>query len=179
MYYTLCTKRNSMSSMFIIALLLIIALSVGAYLYVRLMQSRAQLNRFAVMQVNYLFQERPGQYSGDYRSKSGVFVFRTVQKDTRLKNIVIKHVKPYVTDVVVNLEQIVVIPFEGKKDIFDVSVRFKMLRRNEETAPLEGKKIRIAGMLNFTDDKPRAFNILLPIGAVYRSQDQTDALNSK
>ncbi|WP_312339871.1 hypothetical protein [Sphingobacterium sp.] len=124
--------------------------------------------------VNYLFQDRPGQYSGDYRTKSGVFVFRTESKDNELKNMVIKQVKPGHPALVVNLEQIVVVPFESKKGNSDVSVRFKLQRRKGEITALEGKGIRIAGVLNYANRKPKMFSTVLKIGEPYQSNENSN-----
>lgn len=126
------------------------------------------------MQVNYLFQDRPGQYSGDYRTKGGVFVFRTKSKDEELKNMVIKQVKPDHPALVVNLEQIVVVPFESKKGDSDVSVRFKLQRKKGELTALEGKGIRIAGVLNYANKKPKPFSTVLKIGELYQSNDHSN-----
>lgn len=142
-----------------------------AYFYFRSKFSQGQFHHYASMQVNYLFQDRPGQYSGDYRTKSGVFVFRTERKDEELRNVVIKQVKPDHPALVVNLEQIVVVPFESKSGDSDVSVRFKLLKKKKsDLAGLEGKGIRIAGVLNFANRKSKNFSTVLPIGEMYQTQ---------
>ena len=141
------------------------------YFLVQARQKKKVFDDFVFMEVNYLFQDRPGQYSGDYRTKSGVFVFRSERKDEELRNIVIKQVKPDHPALVVNLEQIVVIPFENKKGDFDVSVRFKILRKRGEIGELQGKGIRVAGVLNFAKKKPKNFSVLLKIGEVYQPKE--------
>lgn len=141
-----------------------------AYFYFRSKFLQGQFHHYASMQVNYLFQDRPGQYSGDYRTKSGVFVFRTERKDEELKNVVIKQVKPDHPALVVNLEQIVVVPFESKSGDSDVSVRFKLVKKKIDLNELEGKGIRIAGVLNFANRKSKNFSTVLPIGEMYQSQ---------
>jgi lipopolysaccharide export LptBFGC system permease protein LptF len=159
------------------ATILALAALILSILYFILQAKRKQklFNEAVSMQVNYLFQEGPGQYSGDYRTKSGVFVFQTERKDNELKNMVIKQVKPDHSALVVNLEQIVVIPFENKREgNSDVSVRFKLLKKNGEITTLEGKGIRIAGVLNFANRKPKAFSTLLKIGELYQLKELSD-----
>ncbi|GEM_PF-237028 len=142
------------------------------YFILKAKQRHKLFNDAVSMEVHYLFQDRPGQYSGDYRTKSGVFVFRAESKDDALKNLVIKEVKPSHPALVVNLEQIVVVPFEKKKEgDSDVSVRFKLLKKKGELSALEGKGIRISGVLNFGNSKPKTFRTVLKIGAPYQSKD--------
>ncbi|WP_293956152.1 MULTISPECIES: hypothetical protein [unclassified Sphingobacterium] len=145
------------------------------YLILKAKQKQKLFNEVVSMEVNYLFQDRPGQYSGDYRTKSGVFVFRTQSKDEALKNLVIKEVKPSHPALVVNLEQIVVVPFDKKKEgNSDVSVRFKLLKKKGELSTLEGKGIRVSGVLNFGKSKPKTFSTVLKIGELYQSKDPLD-----
>jgi len=153
---------------------LALAALILVFIYFILKAKRKQklFNEAVSMEVNYLFQDRPGQYSGDYRTKSGVFVFRTQSKDEALKNLVIKEVKPSHPALVVNLEQIVVVPFDKKKEgNSDVSVRFKLLKKKGELSTLEGKGIRVSGVLNFGKSKPKTFSTVLKIGAPYQSKD--------
>ncbi|MDF2849815.1 MAG: hypothetical protein K0S31_500 [Sphingobacterium multivorum] len=153
-----------------IALTVLILSSI--YLILKTKQKQKLFDDLVSMEVHYLFQDRPGQYSGDYRTKSGVFVFRTESKDDALRNLVIKAVKPSHPALVVNLEQIVVVPFEKKKEgTSDVSVRFKLLKKKGELTALEGKGIRISGVLNFGNSKPKTFRTVLKIGAPYQSKD--------
>ncbi|MGJ1403272.1 hypothetical protein [Sphingobacterium siyangense] len=145
------------------------------YFILKAKQKQKLFNEAVSMEVNYLFQDRPGQYSGDYRTKSGVFVFRTEPKDSALKNLVIKEVKPSHPALLVNLEQIVVVPFEQKKEgNSDVSVRFKLLKKKGELSTLEGKGIRVSGVLNFGKSKPKTFSTVLKIGELYQSKDPLD-----
>ena len=153
-----------------IALTVLILSSI--YLILKAKQKQKLFHEAVSMEVHYLFQDRPGQYSGDYRTKSGVFVFSTESKDDALKNLVIKEVKPSHPALVVNLEQIVVVPFEKKKEgISDVSVRFKLLKKKGELTALEGKGIRISGVLNFGNSKSKTFSTVLKIGELYQSKD--------
>ncbi len=156
-----------------IALTVLVLSSI--YLILKAKQKQKLFNDAVSMEVHYLFQDRPGQYSGDYRTKSGVFVFRTESKDEALKNLVIKAVKPSHPALVVNLEQIVVVPFEKKKEgNFDVSVRFKLLKKKGELSTLEGKGVRVSGVLNFGKTKPITFSTVLKIGELYQSKDPLD-----
>jgi len=160
-----------------IALTILVLSSIYLILKTKQKQKQKLFNEAVSMEVNYLFQDRPGQYSGDYRTKSGVFVFRTESKDEALKNLVIKDVKPSHPALVVNLEQIVVVPFDKKKEgNSDVSVRFKLLKKKGELSTLEGKGIRVSGVLNFGKSKPKTFSTVLKIGELYQSkafQDRT------
>lgn len=154
---------------------LTVLLLSSIYLFLKAKQKQKLFNEAVSMEVNYLFQDRPGQYSGDYRTKSGVFVFRTEPKDSELKNLVIKEVKPSHSALVVNLEQIVVVPFEQKKTGDSaVSVRFKLLKRKGELTALEGKGIRVAGVLNYANRKPKTFSTVLKIGELYQAKDLLD-----
>ncbi|WP_088159838.1 hypothetical protein [Sphingobacterium sp. G1-14] len=157
--------------------LILAVLVIVLFIIYFILQSRQReklFNEAVSMQVNYLFQDRAGQYSGDYRTKSGVFVFRTKSRDNALKNLVIKLVKPDHPALLVNLEQIVVVPFESKKGDSDVSVRFKLQRKKGEITALEGKGIRIAGVLNYANRKPKTFSTVLKIGELYQSNEQSD-----
>jgi len=110
------------------AILLSILLFTVAYLFVRRKQQQRRFSRRVGITVHYMFQERPGQYSGDRHARSGVFVFKAERNDEQLKNIVIRRVKPLHAALDVNLEQILVISFEEKGVVnADVSVRFKSL----------------------------------------------------
>lgn len=154
---------------------LTVLIIVFIYFILKEKQKQKLFNEAVSMEVNYLFQDRPGQYSGDYRTKSGVFVFRTEPKDNALKNLVIKEVKPSHPALLVNLEQIVVVPFEKKKEgKSDVSVRFKLLKKKGELSTLEGKGIRVSGVLNFGKSKPKTFSTVLKIGDLYQSKDPLD-----
>ncbi|WP_293938741.1 hypothetical protein [Sphingobacterium sp. UBA5996] len=148
---------------------------IFVYFILKAKQRHKLFNDAVSMEVHYLFQDRPGQYSGDYRTKSGVFVFSTESKDDALKNLVIKAVKPSHPALVVNLEQIVVVPFEKKNEgNADVSVRFKLLKKKGEVTALEGKRIRVAGVLNYANRKPKTFSTVLKIGELYQSKSQLD-----
>ncbi|MDQ1148148.1 hypothetical protein [Sphingobacterium zeae] len=154
---------------------LTVLLLSSIFLILKAKQKQKLFNEAVSMEVNYLFQDRPGQYSGDYRTKSGVFVFCTEPKDSELKNLVIKEVKPSHPALVVNLEQIVVVPFEQKKKGDSaVSVRFKLLKRKAELTALEGKGIRVAGVLNYANRKPKTFSTVLKIGELYQAKDPLD-----
>lgn len=129
------------------------------------------------MTINYMFQERPGQYSGDRNIKSGVFVFKAASNDEKLKNIVIRKVKPLHSALDVNLEQILVIPLE-RKDVAntDVSVRFKVIKKGVKIDNLKGEKVSISGVLNFSNGRPEPFSTVLPLADVYRSSNTGDTI---
>lgn len=152
------------------AILLSILLFTVAYLFVRRKQQQRQFSRRVGMTVHYMFQERPGQYSGDRHARSGVFVFKAERNDEQLKNIVIRRVKPLHTALDVNLEQILVIPFaDADTRHADVSVRFKVIKRGANIEDLKGKRVNISGVLNFEQGRPEPFVASLPITDVYQS----------
>lgn len=152
-----------------ISIVLLILLFLGGYLFWRKRQSEQRFNRIVGMTVNYMFQERPGQYSGDRNARSGVFVFKAERNDDRLKNIVIRKVRPLHSALDVNLEQILVIPFEQKDmPTSDVSVRFKVIKRGARIEDLKGKRVSISGVLNYEQRKPEPFTATLPIVDLYQ-----------
>jgi hypothetical protein len=138
-------------------------------------QLEQRFNKRVGMTVNYMFQERPGQYSGDRNVKSGVFVFKASSTDEKLKNIVIRKVRPLHSALDVNLEQILVIPLERKDAInTDVSVRFKVIKRGANLENLKGEKVSISGVLNFSNGRPEAFSAVLPLADIYRGANTAD-----
>lgn len=151
----------------------VIAISVlllfAFYFLIRKKQLEQRFNRSVAMTVNYMFQDRPGQYSGDRNVRSGVFVFKAERNDDRLKNIVIRKVKPLNTALGVNLEQILVIPFE-QKDIpnSDVSVRFKVIKRGARVEDLKGGRVSISGVMNFEQSRSEPFVATLAITDLYQ-----------
>jgi len=146
-----------------------VLLLITFYFLMRKKQLEQRFNRRVGMTVNYMFQERPGQYSGDRNVRSGVFVFKAERNDDRLKNIVIRKVKPLNTALDVNLEQILVIPFE-QKDIpnADVSVRFKVVKRGARVEDLKGGRVSISGVMNFEQSRSEPFTAILPITDLYQ-----------
>lgn len=140
------------------------------YLLIRKKQQEQRFNKRVGMTVNYMFQERPGQYSGDRNVKSGVFVFKAERNDDRLKNIVIRKVKPLNSALGVNLEQILVIPFEQKDTPnSDVSVRFKVIKRGAKIEDLKGGRVNISGVMNFEQSRSEPFTATLSITDLYQS----------
>lgn len=140
------------------------------YLLIRKKQQEQRFNKRVGMTVNYMFQERPGQYSGDRNVKSGVFVFRAERHDDKLKNIVIRKVKPLNSALNVNLEQILVVPFEKQGEVrSDVSVRFKVVKRGARLEDLKGGRVSISGVMNFEQSKPELFTTTLSITDLYQS----------
>ncbi len=154
-----------MTSAIAISILLVFAL----YLFMRKKQLEQRFNRSVGMTVNYMFQDRPGQYSGDRNVRSGVFVFKAERNNDKLKNIVIRKVKPLNTALGVNLEQILVIPFEQKDTPnSDVSVRFKVVKRGARVEDLKGGRVSISGVMNFEQSRSEPFTATLPITDLYQ-----------
>jgi hypothetical protein len=154
-----------MTSAIAISILLVFAL----YFFMRKKQLEQRFNRSVGMTVNYMFQDRPGQYSGDRNVRSGVFVFKAERNDDRLKNIVIRKVKPLNSALGVNLEQILVIPFEQKDTPnSDVSVRFKIVKRGARVEDLKGGRVSISGVMNFEQSRSEPFTATLPITDLYQ-----------
>jgi len=154
----------------ITALAISVLLLMVFYFFIRRKQQKHRFNRVVDMTVNYMFQERPGQYSGDRNSKSGVFVFKAERNDDKLKNIVIRKVRPLHAALNVNLEQILVIPFEQKEvSKSDVSVRFKVIRKKTLTENLKGKRVSISGVLNFEQGRQEPFTTVLSISDLYQN----------
>jgi len=152
-----------------ITIAILIVLFLGGYFFWQKKQQEQRFNKSVGMTVNYMFQERPGQYSGDRNARSGVFVFKAERNDDRLKNIVIRKVKPLHSALDVNLEQILVIPFERQDSIkSDVSVRFKVNRRSAKIEDLKGGRISISGVLNFEQNRPESFTAIVPISDLYQ-----------
>jgi len=148
---------------------IVIFLFLGGYLFWRKRQQEQRFNRSVGMTVSYMFQERPGQYSGDRNARTGVFVFKAERNDDRLKNIVIRKVRPLHSALDVNLEQILVIPFERKDNTkSDVSVRFKIIKRGVKIEDLTGGRVRISGVLNFEESGPESFSVTLQISDLYQ-----------
>ena len=144
-------------------------LLITFYFLVRKKQLEQRFNRSVGMTVNYMFQERPGQYSGDHNVKSGVFVFKAERNDDKLKNIVIRKVRPLHTALDVSLEQILVIPFEPQDTRnADVSVRFKVVKRGAKLEDLKGGRVSISGVMNFEQSRSEPFTATLPITDLYQ-----------
>ncbi|MGE8377175.1 MAG: hypothetical protein ACN6PN_02465 [Sphingobacterium sp.] len=151
---------------------ILIFLFLGGFFFWQKKKQEQRFNSSVGMTVSYMFQERPGQYSGDRNARSGVFVFQAERSNERLKNIVIRKVKPLNAALNVNLEQILVIPFEQKDTAkSDVSVRFKVTKRNTKIEDLRGGRISISGVLNFQESRPEAFTTTLPISDLYQKAE--------
>ncbi|WP_158656024.1 hypothetical protein [Sphingobacterium sp. HMA12] len=152
-----------------LAITLSILVLTTIYFLMRKRQQEQRFSRRVAMTVNYMFQDRPGQYSGDRNVKSGVFVFKAERHDDKLKNIVIRRVKPLNTALNVNLEQILVVPFGQQEGaISDVSVRFKVVKRGARLADLKGGRVSISGVMNFEQHKPEPFTATLAITDLYQ-----------
>lgn len=150
------------------AIAITILLLSGIYFIVRKKQLEQRFVKRVGMTVDYMFQERPGQFSGDRNAKSGVLVFKAERTDDKLKNIVIRKVRPLHSALDVNLEQILVIPFEQKNGTYqDVSVRFKVVKRDAKLDDLKGQKVNISGVMNFEKSKPEPFLATVFISNLY------------
>lgn len=151
------------------AITISILVLIIVYLLIRKKQMEQRFNRRVDMRVDYMFQERPGQYSGDRNVKSGVFVFKAERNDDKLKNIVIRKVRPLHAALDVNLEQILVIPFEPQDTRnADVSVRFKVIKRGAKLEDLKGGRVSISGVMNFEQSRSEPFTAILPITDLYQ-----------
>lgn len=151
------------------AITISILVLIIVYLLIRKKQMEQRFNRRVGMRVDYMFQERPGQYSGDRNVKSGVFVFKAERNDDKLKNIVIRKVRPLHAALDVNLEQILVIPFEPQDTRnADVSVRFKVIKRGAKLEDLKGGRVSISGVMNFEQSRSEPFTAILPITDLYQ-----------
>lgn len=149
-----------------------IFLFLCGYFFWRKKRLEQRLNSRVEMTVSYMFQERPGQYSGDRNVRSGVLIFKAERNDDRLKNIVIRKVRPLYSALDVNLEQILVIPFERNDNtITDVSIRFKVNRRMAKVEDLKGRRVSISGVLNFDQNRPKSFTAILPISDKYQKAE--------
>ncbi len=151
---------------------ILIILFLGGYFFWRKKKLEQRFSKSVGMTVSYMFQERPGQYSGDRNARSGVFVFKAERNDDRLKNIVIRKVKPLHSALDVNLEQILVIPFEREDNTkSDVSVRFKVNKRSTKIEDLRGGRVNISGVMNFQESRPEAFTATLSISDLYQKSE--------
>ncbi|RKO68663.1 hypothetical protein D7322_26020 [Sphingobacterium puteale] len=156
----------------ILVITICVLLLFAVYFFISKKQQKQRFNSVVSMTVNYMFQERSGQYSGDRNSKSGVFVFKAERNDDRLKNIVIRKVRPLHVALNVNLEQILVIPFERKDSTkSDVSVRFKINRTTSKIADLTGGRVYISGVLNFEESRSKSFKAILHISDLYKNDE--------
>ncbi|ULT28267.1 hypothetical protein KUH03_17750 [Sphingobacterium sp. E70] len=151
---------------------ILIILFLGICFFWKKKQQKQRFNRSVGMTVSYMFQERPGQYSGDRNVRSGVFIFKAERSDDRLKNIVIRKVRPLHSALDVNLEQILVIPFEREGNRrSDVSVRFKVNKRTAKIEDLTGRRVNVSGVLNFEERRPESFTTTLSITDLYKKTE--------
>ncbi|WP_104385433.1 hypothetical protein [Sphingobacterium sp. HMA12] len=152
-------------------ILLILFIFLGAFFW-RKKQLAQRFNENVEIAIDYMVQERPGQYSGDRNAKSGVFIFNAGHASDTLKNVVIKTVKPLHAALDVNLERILLISFERAATPKKVSVRFKVVKKRAKIDDLKGVQIRISGVLNFKQGSPKKFTAVLPIAGLYQDMAQ-------
>ncbi|MDR2271407.1 MAG: hypothetical protein LBF27_10935 [Sphingobacterium sp.] len=149
------------------AILLILIIFLGACFW-RKKQLTQRFNDNVKIAVDYMVQERPGQYSGDRNAKSGVFIFNAEQAGDTLKSVVIKKVKPLHPALDVNLERVLMMSFERAAMPENVSVRFKVVKKGAKIDDLKGVHIRIAGVLHFKKGSSKDFSAVLPIEGLHQ-----------
>lgn len=97
-------------------------------------------------------------------------MFKAERNDDKLKNIVIRKVRPLYAALNVNLEQILVIPFEQKETSkSNVSVRFKVIRKKALIEDLKGERVSISGVLHFEKSRQERFTAVLPVTDLYQN----------
>lgn len=131
----------------------------------------------AALKINYRFQDHPGQYSGDLKSRYGTLVFSACRKNQELRAIVIRKVKIYHSGVSVNLNQSAIIAFvENKDQGLDISVRFRMTS-DQSVIDLKDCKVLLSGVLNLKDGNRLPFKLSMPIQNVYQYQEEVNIQN--
>lgn len=132
-------------------------------------RAKQQLAKHGQLSVSYLFQERPGQYSGDRSVKSGVIVIETTSHDKKLKHATIQRVFLKHPDLHINLDQSLVLPFqhEGATNP-EVSIRYKVMKKGVNALDLTGVLTTVSGKLHFDGGKTKAFKAVVPISGLYQ-----------
>ncbi|AIM39180.1 hypothetical protein KO02_22715 [Sphingobacterium sp. ML3W] len=154
-------------------LVLIIFLFIGCYYFWAARQRNQRFANHGQMSVSYLFQERPGQYSGDRSIKSGVLVIHSRSHDEKLKHATIKHVHLQHPDLRIHLEQSLALPFQHDEvSKPEVSVRYKVIKNDIDTVDLTGVNTTIAGKLHFVSGASKTFKVTVPISGLYQEQGQ-------
>lgn len=154
-----------------IYIILIVLFLFVIYCFLTALQTKQRLSNHGELSVTYLFQVRPGQYSGDRSVKSGVIVIDTTSYDKKLKHATLNHVQLNHPDVYIQLEQplTLIFHYDGLKK-YEVSIRYKVLNRDLKTLDLTGVLTTISGKLYFEDGKTNPFKILVPISGLYQAQ---------
>lgn len=154
-----------------IPFVLIIILFIGSYYYWVTKQTKQQLASHGALSVSYLFQEQPGQYSGDRSIKSGVIVIHSTSHDKKLKHASLKQVFLKHPDLHLQLDQSLALPFQYEGETQpEVSIRYKVLNKNVSTLDLTGVLTTITGKLHFEGGKSKPFKVVVPISGLYQEQ---------
>lgn len=155
----------------IIVIILIVLFLFGSYYFWTTHQTKQRLAEHGALSVSYLFQERPGQYSGDRSVKSGVIVIHTNSSDQKLKHATIKSVNLKHPDVNIQLDQSLSLPFQyNSLTQPEVSIRYKVLDKDISTLDLTGILTVISGKLHFEGGKTKPFRVAIPISGLYQEQ---------
>jgi len=155
----------------IIVIILIVLFLFGSYYFWTAQQAKQRLAQHGALSVTYLFQERPGQYSGDRSVKSGVIVIHTSSSDQKLKHATLKHVHLKHVDVNIQLDQSLSLPFQyNSLSQPEVSIRYKLMNKDISTLDLTGVLTTISGKLHFEGGKTKPFRVIIPISGLYQEQ---------
>lgn len=150
---------------------LIALLLIGIYYFWNAKQTKNQLAQHGAMSVSYLFQEHPGQYSGDRTVKSGVIVIHTSSHNQKLKHATLKRVSVKHPDLHIQLDQSLSLPFHSELlPKPEVSIRYKLTNKALSKLDLTGVPTCISGKLHFEGGKTRLFQVMVPISGLYHQQ---------
>lgn len=154
----------------IISIFIVFSL-LGSYYIWTARQTRHRLVQHGTLSVSYLFQEYPGQYSGDRSIKSGVVVIHTSSHDKKLKQAKIQHVVLKHPDLQIQLQQSLSLSFhyEGQTNS-EVSIRYKVIRKGMHTLDLTGVRTSITGTLHFEGGYIKPFKVVVPISGRYQQK---------
>lgn len=146
-------------------------LLIGIYYFWNAKQTKQQLANHGGLSVSYLFQEHPGQYSGDRSVKSGVIVIHTSSHNQKLKHATLKRVSVKHPDLHIQLDQSLALPFHYELlPKPEVSIRYKVINKELLSLDLTGVMTTIAGKLHFEGGKTRPFQVMVPISGFYQQQ---------
>jgi len=155
----------------IIVIILIVLFLFGSYYFWTVQQTKQRLAEHGALSVSYLFQERPGQYSGDRSVKSGVIVIHTSSSDQKLKHATLKSVNLKHPGVNIQLDQSLSLPFQYNSFTQpEVSIRYKVLDKDISNLDLTGILTVISGKLHFEGGKTKPFRVAIPISGLYQDQ---------
>lgn len=153
-------------------LVLIICLCIGSYYFWITKQRNQRFANHGQMSISYLFQERPGQYSGDRSIRSGVLVIHSSSHDKKLKHATIKRVYLQHPAFRIHLEQSLALPFlQDELNKPEVSVRYKVIKNDVDTIDLTGVQTTITGKLHFVNGTSKTFQVTIPISGLYQEEN--------